>query len=184
MPLEPNQILLTNVRLSYPNLFKPYAMEEGQEPKYSASLILDKRAHSSLIKKLDKLIDEHVQKFWGGKVPRSALKGVCLRDGMEKADKDGYGEEVVFVPASSTRRPTVVDRNKQIPLVETDGRPYAGCYVNAIVSLWKQDNKWGKRVNANLSVVQFVRDGEPFGEKVDMDVLPDEDDGEDSDPLG
>jgi len=29
--------------------------------------------------------------------------------------------------------------------------------------LWAQDNQFGKRVNAELLGVQFVRDGEPFG---------------------
>ena len=48
------------------------------------------------------------------------------------------------------------------PLTETDGRPYSGCYVVAIVELWAQDNSWGKRVNATLKGVQFFADGEAF----------------------
>jgi hypothetical protein len=49
------------------------------------------------------------------------------------------------------------------PLVTTDGKPYAGCYVNANIDVWWQDNKYGKRVNASLRSVQFVKDGESFG---------------------
>ena len=45
---------------------------------------------------------------------------------------------------------------------EPSGRPYAGCYVNAVLEFWAQDNKFGKRVNATLMGVQFFRDGDAF----------------------
>jgi hypothetical protein len=35
--------------------------------------------------------------------------------------------------------------------------------VNAAVSLWVQNNQWGKRINCNLNAIQFVRDGDSFG---------------------
>jgi len=56
----------------------------------------------------------------------------------------------------------VVDRDRT-PLVAADGKPYAGCYVTAIVELWPQDNQYGRRINATLSGVQFERDGDAFG---------------------
>ena len=49
------------------------------------------------------------------------------------------------------------------PLTEDDNVIYGGCYVNAIIELWAQDNNYGKRINANLLGVQFHKDGEPFG---------------------
>jgi hypothetical protein len=36
--------------------------------------------------------------------------------------------------------------------------------VNAIVTLWPQNNQYGKRINALLDGVQFNRDGDPFGD--------------------
>ena len=48
-------------------------------------------------------------------------------------------------------------------MVEEDGKLFAGCYVNAAISIWIMDNKWGKRVNANLVAIQYVKDGEAFG---------------------
>jgi hypothetical protein len=56
----------------------------------------------------------------------------------------------------------VIDVNKS-PLTEEDGKPYAGCFVNASIELWVQDNNYGKRINATLAGVQFYRDGEHFG---------------------
>jgi hypothetical protein len=69
----------------------------------------------------------------------------------------------MVLKASTKRRPLVITRDKT-PIVESDNIVYAGCYVNAIVSLWAQNNQYGKRINAQLDAVQFVRDGEPFGD--------------------
>ena len=47
--------------------------------------------------------------------------------------------------------------------------------ARASIDLWAQDNKYGKRINASLTHVQFVKDGDQFGEKVQSaeSVLPD-----------
>ena len=61
----------------------------------------------------------------------------------------------------ATTRPLVIDKDKS-PLTEQDGKPYAGCFVNASVELWAQDNNYGKRINASLRGVQFFKDGDAF----------------------
>lgn len=155
---DPAIIKLTGVRLSFPHLFQPHAMEEGQEKKYSAIFLLDDKAHATLITKVQKTIDQLALDFWKKKVPFKQ----CLRDGNEKADKDGFGDGVHFISASRKTRPAVVDRQVN-PLTEEDGVIYAGCYVNATIRLWVQDNKFGRRVNAELRAVQFVKDGDSFG---------------------
>ena len=48
------------------------------------------------------------------------------------------------------------------PLVAENGKPYSGCFVNASLELWAQDNNYGKRVNATLMGVQFYKDGDSF----------------------
>ena len=67
----------------------------------------------------------------------------------------------MYISARNPLKPSVVDTNRS-PLVAEDGRPYAGCYVNAVLELWTQDNNYGKRVNATLMGVQFYKDGESF----------------------
>jgi hypothetical protein len=69
----------------------------------------------------------------------------------------------MFINARSDKRPGVVNRD-MTPLTKDDNKPYAGCYVNATVRIWGQDNQYGKRINAALRAVQFVKDGKPFGE--------------------
>lgn len=155
---DPAIVKLPNVRLSFPHLFKPHAMEEGQEPKYSAALLLDNTRHEKLLDQIDKLIDRLALDEFKKKVNFKR----CLRDGNEKMDLEGYGDGVSFISANRKTRPVVVDRDLT-PIAGDDGKIYAGCYVNATIRLWVQNNQWGKRVNAELRAIQFVKDGESFG---------------------
>ena len=68
-----------------------------------------------------------------------------------------------------TARPAVVtnrkDGNGNWIEAQPGGQasPYSGCYVNAVIEVWAQDNEHGKRLNARLKSVQFFKDGEAFG---------------------
>ena len=152
------ELFLNDCRLSFPHLWKPHQFDERAEPQYSVTLLFkdgdaNHRALSAGIKRL-------IADMWpNGKPP--GLKH-CLRNGVEKEGMDGYGAGVMFISANNDNRFTVIDQLRR-PLVEADGKPYAGCYVNAKVRLWAQDNKWGKRVNAQCLGVQFFRDGDSFG---------------------
>lgn len=157
-PTDPAIIKLENVRLSFPHLFSAHAMEEGQEAKYSATFLLDSTTHAKTIELVEKAIERIALDTFKKKV---SFKG-CLRDGNDKAHMDGYGDGIMFISASRKTRPPVVNRTLT-PITEDDGVIYAGCYVNATIRLWGQDNKFGKRVNAELRAVQFVKDGESFG---------------------
>lgn len=165
---DPTIVKIQGARLSYPTLFTAKSFE-GSKPAFSAVLLLDKKTNAMDIKRVQAAIAFLVKEGLKGKHP--GADRVCLREGSTKADTDGYGDDVMFVPARNEKRPGVVDRDLT-PLSEEDGKPYAGCYVNAVVRLWAQDNKYGKRINASLRNVQFVKDGTPFGEKP---VSPEED---------
>ena len=161
-------VRLRNVRLSFPSLFKARAFEEGKEPTFQATFLMPRTGDPE--NNLDYL------KQGIGIVVKNGLKGqhpgadrVCVRSGKEKGERgiDGYSAEMAYCSANSRKRPIVVDRN-MTPLTEEEGKPYAGCYVNASIRLWAQDGsknpKWGKRVNAQLRAVQFAAEGEPFGD--------------------
>lgn len=157
---DPNIIKLTNVRLSYPQLFVAKPPEEGKEPVFSASFILDKKKHAELIRTIEEMTERVALDEFKKKVK---LNRVPLRDGNEKDGKEGYGDEVMFVSARNAKRPVVVDGDLT-PLTANDSRPYAGCYVNATVRLFAYDHKvGGKGVSCTLRAVQFAKDGESFG---------------------
>lgn len=159
-PVDPNIVKLKNVRLSFPHLFVARQNEEGGEPKYGATFILDKKAHAQLIAHIEKqtervALDEFKKKIKLARTP--------LRDGNDYADKEGFGDEVMFIAAKETRRPVVVDGDLT-PLTKDDPKPYAGCYVNATIRLFAYDHKTGgKGVSAALRAIQFYKDGESFG---------------------
>jgi len=158
-------MLLKNARLSFPSLFTATSFSPDQPKKFGATLIIEKNTpeHKSLLAEVERVATEK----WGPKAmgileQLSAQNKIALRDGREKASMDGFGDGTVFFNASSQKRPGVYDRD-QTPLTADDGRPYAGCYVNAMVEFWAQDNQFGRRVNCELRGVQFAADGEPFG---------------------
>ena len=150
-------MLIKNVRLSFPHLFKASSFTVGQDEKYSATFIL--APGDEQVNAIKAEIERIASEKWPKGIPSSVK--VCLRPNSEK-ELDGFEEGGFFFNASNGSRPTVIDANRS-PLVEGDGRPYAGCYVNAIIDFWAQDNQYGKRVNASLSGVQFVMDGDAFG---------------------
>jgi len=167
-----NKIMLKNVRLSFPSVFKRSSFN-GEEGKFEATFMLDKETQADQIEALDKVIKAAMAE---AKIKVASDK-ICLKDG-DDSDRPEYAGMMTF-KAASNKRPTVIDKDKT-PLAEDDGKPYAGCYVNAIVDVWVQNNSYGKRVNGNLYGVQFFKDGEPFGEG-DIDVSDDFDAFEDDD---
>ena len=158
------RFLLNNVRLAFPNLFEPKAAQAGGKEKFSAAFLFP-RNHPQ-IAELQKLIGDVAAVKWGAKATDvlKALKAsdkLCVHDGDAKGDTSGYAGNL-FLNASNDIRPTVLGSGPdgRSPVTAADGKMYPGCYVNAIIQVWAQDNQFGKRVNASLLGVQFLKDGE------------------------
>lgn len=149
-------IMLRNVRVSFPHLFEAPVIN-GEEGKCGATILLHEEDHAKEIKLLQAEIDELCKtKFKGKKIPSDKL---CLRLGEDKRDEyAGY----YALSANSKQQIVVLDARANLIADEKKNPIYAGCYVNAKVSLWAMDNQFGKRVCANLVAIQFAGDGEPF----------------------
>ena len=158
------KIKLNNVRLSFPSIFNKSEFN-GQVGKFEATFLMNKESQAKMITDVEAQI-ALIQKDNKAKVSPDKI---CLKDG-EFVDYDGYAG-CMSIKAGSNRRPTVLGRDKA-PVVEDDNIVYAGCYVNAVVELWFQDNSYGKRVNCNLLGIQFAKDGDTFGAG-DTDVSDD-----------
>lgn len=174
------KVKIRNARLSFPDLYEA-TQYQGQGPFNFGATFLganDDGAQVSLDEGktwqpfkagMDKALDQVARDAWGAKAPAhlQAIKGnsqkCCFVDGNTKA-YDGYADKWALSAKreQSKGRPLVIDQNKQ-PLVAADGKPYAGCYVNATVEVWAQDNSFGKGLRATLVGVQFARDGDAFG---------------------
>ncbi len=153
-----SKIKLQNVRLSFPSLFQQAAFGGESTGKYEATFILDKKEHAQVISQIEAEIARLQKEEIKAKVSSDKI---CLKDGDDMGRSEYEGK--MTIKASTKKRPLVIDRDKS-PITEDDNVIYAGCYVNAILTLWPQNNNFGKRVNAQLDGVQFVRDGEPFGD--------------------
>jgi hypothetical protein len=190
-------VKLQDVRLSFPNLFVPVAGEDdnGNEgkPTYSCHfLISSDHPQFSEVRKAMKSVALSAFGEDGISIYKELSRAgrVCLRRGSTKRNSednkvmDGYdGDDTYFISARTPTKPTVLDRDKSV-LKERDGKPYGGCFVNCIIAIWAQKGKFGKRINAQLQGVQFVRDGDAFGSARaasvdDFDTLEDEFDGDD-----
>jgi hypothetical protein len=157
------KIKLNAVRLSFPQLFEAKTVNGEGKPAFSAAFLISPK--DPQIAMINTAISTVAAEKWGAKADailktiRAADK-TCLHSGDLKSNYDGF-EGMMYISARNPLKPSVVDTNRS-PLVAEDGRPYAGCYVNAVLELWTQDNNYGKRVNATLMGVQFYKDGESF----------------------
>lgn len=182
------RILLKNVRIAFPNLFEPSTVAGEGEPRYGAAFILPSD-HPQLKDIQAKILAVATEK-WKDKA-EAVVKGlektdkVALHDGDTKPAYDGFaGNLFISASAKVSARPTAINKDKT-PLTDRDGVIYAGCYVNASIDFWAQDNAYGKRINAQLRGVQFHRDGDAFsaGRPADTDEFEDVSEGADADDI-
>ena len=178
-------IRIDNVRLSHPNLFSPYKGKDGKEGKYGVKAILPKSTHGPAKDICVGLINEILK---DNKVDKLAKDRWFIRNGDDLTEKEYEG--AFIISASEQNRPDLRDKDKRKMTDEDKDMFYGGCYGNILIRPWWQDSKdWGKRVNAGVSAVQFVADGEPFGtgritSKVVDDTFDDIDDIEDGEDSG
>lgn len=182
------KVKLNNVRLAFAKLFEPKAVGQGKDLYYSAAFPIEPGSDNH--KLLESTIEQAAREKWGAKGPGIIQ---TLRDNGDAAyqlkplkDRDGqvYGgfEGMYSLNASLNAKrgkPLVLDKypdpvnpktnertgrlEPRVILDPAEGKPYAGCYVNATVDIWCQDNSNGRRLNCQLMVVQYWGDGDAFG---------------------
>lgn len=157
------KIKLQSVRLAFPQLFEAKTVNGEGEPAFSATFLI--KPDHPVVAELNAAFETLGKEKWGAKWPQikkeiEAKDRTALHDGDTKATYAGF-EGMLYVSARNKTRPLVIDTDKS-PLTAQDGKPYGGCYVNASIELWTQDNQFGKRINASLRGVQFLKDGDAF----------------------
>lgn len=159
------KIKLTNVRLSFPDLFQATQYQGAGAFRYNATFLIEPGSAN------DKIIREAIKTeavaVWKNKAD-VMLKSMennsnkyCYLNGDTK-QYDGYEGKMYL---SSHRRqvdgaPLVIDQKKS-PLTAADGKPYGGCFVNATVDIYVQEGT-NSGVRCGLIGVQFANDGDSF----------------------
>lgn len=197
--LKPNEVRLKRGRLSWPHLFIPKAGKANDngkaKKKYSFSLIFDKETDKAQRTELSNAIRAAASAKWpnhhvtfNGKTISGnegqkpiVLKGIPIRDGAERADKEGYDSTKWFINASEDGEdadgniipgPAVIDGHGN-DLDKHNKLIFGGCYAHAKVRVWCQDNDFGKRVNLGYTGVMYAGKGEPFGNSGPSDAKED-----------
>jgi hypothetical protein len=163
-------IKLGKVRLGYPNLFVARPNMNNTKNQYDCILYVD--ATDPQKAAIDAEILRVATEKWKGKAQEilDKIEGntnkMCWVDGKRKS-MPGYW----CLAAKRDEKdgaPSVVDADhnpkagKPHFLTIRDGRPYAGCHVNATVRIWAWDNANGQGVSCTIVGVQFHSDGDAF----------------------
>lgn len=154
------KVVTGKVRFCYLNVFEPTAMNEGDQPKYSACILIPK-SDTKTLDAINKAIE--AAKVAGkakiadknGRIP-STIKNP-LRDGDEERSDDPAFEGMMFINANSTRRPAIVDKALN-PIMERE-EFYSGCYGRASINFYAF-NVQSKGIAAGLQNLQKLEDGE------------------------
>lgn len=197
-------IRLINVRASYPWVIKAQKndSDDGEETyTYSVVALMPKDTHEeakkACVAAINKLQAAAQAGMKGGKPFKYAAAKKFIKNG-DAVDDDGerlMGEEAAgmwVVSARERNRPLLRGPNKDPETGKAErltpaeaqqrGYFYGGCFVDVIIRPWAQDNKYGKRVNAGLTAIQFKKHGEPFGQgRVSEDEIDDSFDASDGD---
>ena len=147
-------------RVSFPNVFKPRAFDENQEPKYSIMMCFPKDTDLSILKDEIKRV---AREKWGDEKPKKFMHPI--KDG-EDMSREGF-EEYWIVNASTLRKPGLVDKDLNLITEEDADEFYPGCWARATINAFAYDNRFNKGVSFGLQNIHKVKDDESFVTKSD-----------------
>lgn len=150
------------VRFSYAHVHEPKAITEGEDEKYSVSLIISKDDKKTLAKvnaAIKAAVELGKSSKWGGKVPKNLKKP--LRDGDEDREDEEAYENAYFINANSRTKPGLVDKDLDEIITKEDF--YSGCYGRASVNFYPYDTGTSKGIACGLNHLQKIKDGDPLG---------------------
>lgn len=167
-------------RLSYAYVWEGRPNDDGRI-KYSTALLIDK-TDTAVIARIKKAINAAIQE---GKSKLANSKGVLPRDiktPLRDADEEGYDdpnyEGMMFMNASSYRKPQIVDLHVD-PILDPE-EVYSGCYAKVSVNFYAFNVNTNKGIAAGLGNIQKLRDGERLSGGAtaaeDFEELDDDDD--------
>ena len=183
---ENTLVRLNKVRLSFPHLAAPRPpkpLPNGQIPesKFEASFLIDPSSPDvqAFMTRVQTMLAEKWPQQWqavlnhvqGDRRLRAFGRGEEHIDKKTMGVLDGYeGMFVINAKAKIDRKPKLYDQDGN-PLMDAT-KLYGGCYVNAYVNPWIQDNTHGRAVRCDVIAVQFHSDGKAFGAgHIDTDGL-------------
>ena len=139
---ELTNVTTGEVRLSYVHLFKPYAAMQGQEEKYSCTILVPK-TDTDTMARINAAIEAAKQRGisdrWGGVCPPIVPTPVYDGDGVRPSDGMAFGPEckghwVFTASAKADYPPEIVDRMAN-PIIN-QSEVYSGMYGRVNVTFF------------------------------------------------
>lgn len=167
--MDMTNVTTGKVRLSFVHLFKPYAFQQGQEEKYSTTILVPKTDVETKAR-IDAAIEAAKQKGitdkWNGVMPPIVPTPIYDGDGVKPSDGTEFGPECkghwVFTARSSADQPPeVVDRMRNPILNQSE--IYSGVYGRVNVTFFPYMFGGKKGIGCSLGPVQKLEDGTPLG---------------------
>lgn len=166
---ELTNVTTGEVRLSYVHLFKPYAAMQGQEEKYSCTILVPKTDLDTM-NRINAAIEAAKQRGitdkWNGQCPPIVPTPVYDGDGVRPSDGMAFGPEckghwVFTASAKADYPPEIVD--KMINPIINQSEVYSGMYGRVNITFFSYAYGGKKGIGCSLKSVQKLRDGEPLG---------------------
>jgi len=162
---NPTNVTTGDVRLSYAHVFKPFANQPGQEPKYSVTMLIPK-SDIATKQRIDMAINAAIQlgvaNKWNGVRPPQVKQPVWDGDGVRQSGEpfpiECKGHWVLT--ASSTQQPGAFDLALNPIINQSD--VYSGMYARVNINFFPYFNSGNKGVGCGLNMIQKRADGEPL----------------------
>ena len=171
--LGDTQVVTGECRLSYVNLFEPKAFKEGDDAKYSVTILIpksDTKTIDNIKAAIQKAAEKGAQKHFGGRVPTNVAN--TLKDGDTEVDDLGDLKNIrnpelkghMYMRLQTKFRPKVLDENRNEILDPIS--VYSGCYGKVSLTCFAYSGDGKRGVSACLNNVMKTRDGEPLTSKL------------------
>lgn len=157
------KVVTEPVRLSYVHVFEKWANDDTQEPKYSCTLLIDKKDQRTL-RALERARQAAIKAKWGDKPPKGLKSTLHDGDNEEKVDHEKNPECAghMMMAVSSQTQPGIVDRHLQ-PIIDST-EVYSGCYARVSINAFAFDHpQGGKGVSFGLNHIMKWADGDYLG---------------------
>jgi len=169
-------------RVSFPNLVDPQVKtnEKGEtQASYNCDIIFPQGdpGFTKFMQLATQIANEKWKENAAAALQRiqGDRKTRCFGNGDEKVSNKtfqvhaGYAGNV-FISGRNAKQPQIidvdgkpVDPTNTMRLRAVASKIYPGCYINAVLKPWLQQNAQGIGIRCDLVAVQFARDGEPLG---------------------
>lgn len=164
---EATNVTTEKARLSYVHLFKPYAAMQGQEEKFSVTVLIPKTDVETMAR-INAAIEAAKQKGitekWNGACPPIVPTPVYDGDGVRPSDGMPFGEECkghwVFTASAKVDYPPEVVDKMGNPIIN-QSEVYSGMYGRVNVNFFPYSFGGKKGIGCGLGPVQKLEDGKP-----------------------